>query len=745
MTAQTNKKDGAQDISASKNEQKQNSNEVSNRAKKTKPQEPKKQNRLYQERKTEKKKIIDATIDSSARKSVTRTNQNLEQRAEQETQEQIKNQSKTPPQRRSKGQGRNQSKAQNSTPAQNQTKSQNTGQTQSLIQTQNKKQATNRLQNSNKPKKQSNQNQGQNRGLAKRGASSTTQKAASGKKTGGRRSPKKFEKPVIKTIFLGGLNEIGKNITIFECCGDMFILDCGMAFPDGDMLGVDLVLPDFSFVEENQDKIKGIVLTHGHEDHIGSLPYLLKKCNFPIYGAALTLGLVENKLKEHNLLYRTKLNVVKAGDTVKLGCMEAEFIHVNHSIPDACAIAIHSPAGTVLHTGDFKIDFTPTSGKMIDLPRFAELGQQGILALLAESTNAERPGYTMTEKKVSDSFEKLFQSAEKNRIIIATFASNVSRVQQIIYCAQKHGRKVAFSGRSMLNYFAVATELGYVQAPEGLIIDIDLVKKYPAEQIVIITTGSQGEPMSALSRMAYSDHRKIEVGVGDFIIISANPIPGNEKTVGSVIDELMKLGCEVVYESMYEVHVSGHACQEELKVIHSLTKPQYFIPVHGEQKHLRKHAQLAQSLGMKQKDIFIGDVGNVLELHEDHMKQLASVPAGKVFVDGLGVGDVGSIVLRDRKHLGQDGLIIVVASIDIVDGHVVSGPDIVSRGFVYVRESEELLAEVRRVASSALNNCIDDNVREWNVIKNKIKDDVSRLIFNKTRRSPMILPIIMEV
>lgn len=564
-------------------------------------------------------------------------------------------------------------------------------------------------------------------------------------KNTGRRSRTNVPKPSVRVIFLGGLNEIGKNITVFECNGDMFILDCGMAFPDGDMLGVDLVLPDFTFIEENQDKIKGIVLTHGHEDHIGSLPYLLKNCNFPIYGTALTLGLVGNKLKEHNLLYKTQLNVVKAGDRVKLGCMEAEFIHVNHSIPDATAIAIHTPAGTLVHTGDFKIDCTPTSGTMTDLTRFGELGKEGVLALFAESTNAERPGYTMTEQKVGASFENLFARAEKNRIIIATFASNVNRVQQIINCAQRHGRKVAFSGRSMLNYMAVASELGYLDVPDGVIIDIDLIKKYPAEKLVLVTTGSQGEPMSALSRMAYSDHKKVEVGAGDFIIISANPIPGNEKTVGTVIDELLKLGCEVVYESMYEVHVSGHACQEELKIIHGLTKPKFFIPVHGEQKHLRKHAQLALSMGMESKNIFIGDVGNVLEINENYMKPLAPVQSGKIFVDGLGVGDVGSIVLRDRKHLGQDGLIIVVASLDIVDGHVVSGPDIVSRGFVYVRESEELLDQVRRIAAEVLEDCACENIHEWNVIKNKIKDDVSRHIYGKTRRSPMILPIIMEV
>lgn len=572
----------------------------------------------------------------------------------------------------------------------------------------------------------------------------TVKRYTRGKNTG-RRSKPNVPKPSVRAIFLGGLNEIGKNITVFECNGDMFILDCGMAFPDGDMLGVDLVLPDFTFIEENQDKIKGIVLTHGHEDHIGSLPYLLKNCNFPIYGTALTLGLVGNKLKEHNLLYKTKLNVVKAGDRVKLGCMEAEFIHVNHSIPDATAIAIHTPAGTLVHTGDFKIDCTPTNGTMTDLTRFGELGKEGVLALFAESTNAERPGYTMTEQKVGESFENLFARAEKNRIIIATFASNVNRVQQIINCAQRYGRKVAFSGRSMLNYMAVASELGYLEVPDGVIIDIDLIKKYPAEKVVLVTTGSQGEPMSALSRMAYSDHKKVEVGAGDFIIISANPIPGNEKTVGTVIDELLKLGCEVVYESMYEVHVSGHACQEELKIIHGLTRPKFFIPVHGEQKHLRKHAQLALSMGMESKNIFIGDVGNVLEINDDYMKQLASVQSGKIFVDGLGVGDVGSIVLRDRKHLGQDGLIIVVASLDIVDGHVVSGPDIVSRGFVYVRESEELLDQVRRIAAEVLEDCACENIHEWNVIKNKIKDDVSRHIYGKTRRSPMILPIIMEV
>lgn len=582
--------------------------------------------------------------------------------------------------------------------------------------------------------------------IAKSGKKTMAKGKSKGNRTRGKKPyVKRDNVPTIKIAFLGGLNEIGKNITLFECCGDMFILDCGMAFPDGEMLGVDLVLPDFTYIKENINRIKGIVITHGHEDHIGGLPYLLKDCNIPVYGTPLSMGLVGNKLKEHNLLSSAQLNVANAGDVIKLGCMSVELIHVNHSIPDSVGVAIHSPAGTLVHTGDFKIDCTPASGEMIDLTRFAELGKEGVLALMAESTNAERPGFTKTEAKVQESFEHLFVRAQNQRIIIATFASNVNRIQQIINCAYANGRKVAFSGRSMLNYMQVATDLGYIDIPEGVVIDIDLLNEYTPEQIVLVTTGSQGEPMSALSRMAYSDHRKVAVGKGDFIIISANPIPGNEKMVGNVIDELLKLGCDVVYESMYEVHVSGHACQEELKIIHSLVKPEFFIPVHGEQKHLRKHADLAQSLGMVSDHIFIGDVGNVIELKPGTMKQLPSVASGKVFVDGLGVGDVGSIVLRDRKHLGQDGLIIIVAALDIVDGYVVSGPDIVSRGFVYVRESEELLHEVRRIATEILVEFAEKNVHEWNVIKNKIKDDVSKHIFNKTRRSPMILPIIMEV
>ena len=552
-------------------------------------------------------------------------------------------------------------------------------------------------------------------------------------------------KPPIRIAFLGGLNEIGKNMTVFECEGDMLILDCGMAFPDGDMLGVDMVIPDYTYIEQNRDKIRGVVITHGHEDHIGGIPYLLSKVNVPIYGTPLTVGLIENKLKEHSLSAPAELIKKNASDHVKLGCFDVELIHVNHSIPDAVGVAIHSPAGTIVHTGDFKIDYTPMSGGMIDLSRLAQLGDAGVLALMADSTNASRPGYTPTEQKVADSFDSLFMKARRNRIIIATFASNISRIQQILNCAQKYGRKVAFSGRSMINYMNVARELGYVSVPDNLIIDIDQLKEYPPEKIVLATTGSQGEPMSALSRMAYSDHRKVEVGAGDFIIISANPIPGNERTVGNVVDELLKRGCEVVYESMYEVHVSGHACQEELKLIHSLVKPQYFIPVHGEQKHLRKHVELAMSVGLNRKNIYVGDIGKVVELSENGMKEVDTVTAGKVFVDGLGVGDVGSIVLRDRKHLGQDGLIIIVASLDVYDGHVISGPDIVSRGFVYVRESGDLMDDIRNMALEILEECSRRNIHEWGVIKNRVKDDVAKLIVKQTGRSPMILPILMEV
>lgn len=582
------------------------------------------------------------------------------------------------------------------------------------------------------------------------------EKPARGKKTDGTKQSRKTvsrkgknrqvsQKPSMKVYFLGGLNEIGKNFTLFECGNDMVIVDCGLAFPTDDMLGIDLVLPDFTFAERNADKIRGIVLTHGHEDHIGALPYLLKKINLPIYGTALTLGLVEGKLKEHGLQNKVHLQVTHPGQTVKMGCMSVEFIHVNHSISDAVGFAIHSPAGTVVHTGDFKIDCTPTQGGMIDLGRFAELGKEGVLALMADSTNAERPGYTQTEQKVFASFDNLFKQAEKDRLIIATFASNISRVQQIINCAVKYGRKVALSGRSMLNVMGIAVELGYLEIPDGVLIDIDLINRYPKEQIVLVTTGSQGEPMSALTRMAFADHRKVEVGPGDTIIISARPIPGNEKMVGTVVDELLKRGCSVVYESMYEVHVSGHACQEELKLMQGIVRPKYFIPVHGEQKHLRKHANLALAMGMDRKNIFIGDVGSCVELNENYMKALPPVPAGRVMVDGLGVGDVGSIVLRDRKHLGEDGLIVVVCTIAAGSGKVISGPDVVSRGFVYVRESEPLMEEARKLVYSILESSAENDVHDWGTLKTRIKDGLSRLLYERTRRSPMILPIIMEV
>ena len=564
-----------------------------------------------------------------------------------------------------------------------------------------------------------------------------------------RRSRRRKEggaKPVVRIAFLGGLNEVGKNITLFECNGDMFLLDCGMAFPDDDMLGVDLVLPDFSYVEKNADRIQGIILTHGHEDHIGALPYLLKKVNLPIYGTRLTLGLVEGKLKEHGLLNKVKMHVTNPGESVRFGCITVELIHVNHSIPDAVGVAIHTPAGVIVHTGDFKIDCTPEWGDMIDLGRFAELGNHGVLALMADSTNAERPGSTKTERSIANSFESLFQRAQNKRIIVASFASNISRVQQIIDCAVKYGRKVALSGRSMVNVMTIGVELGYLKVPDGVLIDIDLIKRYPKEQLVLITTGSQGEPMSALSRMAFADHRKVEVGPDDFIIISARPIPGNEKSVGNVIDELMKRGCEVEYGSMYEVHVSGHACQEELKLMQGIVKPKYFIPVHGEQKMLQQHAKLAYAMGKRTQDVCIADIGDVIELSEDHMKRLpGAVPAGNVLVDGLGVGDVGSIVLRDRKHLAEDGLIVVVSTISSEDGHVVSGPDVVSRGFVYVRESETLIDDAKDLVYSVLEHCAENGIHDWGTLKTSIKDSLSRLLYDRTRRSPMILPIIMEV
>jgi ribonuclease J len=541
------------------------------------------------------------------------------------------------------------------------------------------------------------------------------------------------------------LGEVGKNLFIYECEGDAFILDCGLAFPDEGMPGVDLVIPDFSYLYEIKDRLRGVVVTHGHEDHIGALPYLLKQVNLPIHSAKLTIGLIEGKLKEHNLLDKVKLNVIAPGDVVKMGCMSVEFINVNHSIPDACAMAIRTPVGTVIHTGDFKIDFTPIDGEAIDLARFGELGGEGVLALFSESTNAERPGSTPSERTVGDSFDKLFAAAAKKRIIVASFASNVHRVQQIVDAAVKYKRKVAVSGRSMENVVSKAMELGYLTIPSGVLVDIDTVSRSPADKIVIITTGSQGEPMSALTRMAMGDHRKVTVTQNDYIIISATPIPGNEKLVTRVVNELLKLGADVIYERMYDVHVSGHACQDELKMMMAMTRPRFFIPIHGEYKHLKRHSELAKSMGIPEANIFIGENGRILETDGETMRWTGSVQAGNVLVDGLGVGDVGSIVLRDRKHLSQDGLIIVVAAIERETGKLVAGPDIVSRGFVYVRESEDMMGRARQIAKDSIQKCMSNNSREWGVIKQRVKDDVGEYLWQMTKRNPMILPIVQEV
>ncbi len=551
--------------------------------------------------------------------------------------------------------------------------------------------------------------------------------------------------PPLKIIPLGGLDEIGKNLYLYECCNDMFIVDCGLAFPDDDMLGIDLVIPDFSYIIKNKDKLRGVVLTHGHEDHIGSLAYLLKQVNVPVYGTRLTLGLVEGKLKEHNILGQCKLNVVQPRQTVKMGCMAVEFIRVNHSIPDSCGFAIFTPAGIVIHTGDFKVDYTPIEGGIIDLARFGELGNRGVLALLSESTNAERPGYTMSERRVGATFRNFFSQADGKRIIVATFSSNIHRIQQIIDNAEITGRKVAVSGRSMINVLNTAIELNYIRVPKGILVDIDKIGKIPPEELVIITTGSQGEPMSALSRMANNEHRQVTITPQDLIIISANPIPGNEKLVGRVVNELMKAGAKVIYEAMYDVHVSGHACQEELKMMISLTRPKFFIPIHGEFKHMLKHAELAKQLHIPDENIFIAGNGSVIETDGIEMKISGQVTAGRVLIDGLGVGDVGSVVLRDRKHLAQDGLIIVVAAVEKSTGKIMSGPDIVSRGFVYVRESEELMDEARERAASVMKKALSPNMREWSGLKADVKDALSGFIFSKTGRSPMILPIIMEV
>ena len=577
-----------------------------------------------------------------------------------------------------------------------------------------------------------------------------TAKKPTSKKQGSNATKKRNTAPntpalPVKIIPLGGLGEIGKNITLYEYDGDMLLVDCGMTFPDEDTPGVDSVIPDFTYVLENKDKIKGLVVTHGHEDHIGAIPYLLKQFNVPIYATRLTIGLIAGKLKEHKLLGDAKLNEVADGKTVSLGKFSVEFIHVNHSIPDAVAFAISCGAGTVVHMGDFKIDTTPIDDKVIDLARFAELGKKGVLALLSDSTNAERPGFTSSERLGGESLSNLFKKAEGHRIIVATFSSNIHRIQQIIDEAARCKRKVAVSGKSMLNVVNVATELGYLNVPKGILVEIEAIKNYSPRELVVITTGSQGEPMSALTRMATNEHRQVEIAPGDMIIISATPIPGNEKLVGRVVNELMKRGANVVYEKMYDVHVSGHACQEEQKLIISIVKPRYFIPVHGEQKHLYKHAQLAYAMGIDYKNVIIGANGSAFELSNAGVKCTETVQAGRVLVDGLGVGDVGSIVLRDRKHLAEDGIIVVTVAIDSFTREVVSGPEIVSRGFVYVKESDELMHALDNVVCNALENCYVLGVKDWNTIKTRIKDSVSKFLYNKTHRSPMVLPIILEI
>jgi len=548
----------------------------------------------------------------------------------------------------------------------------------------------------------------------------------------------------LKIIPLGGLNEIGKNMTVYEYGSDMIVVDAGMGFPDDDMYGIDVVIPDFTYLIKNRDRIRGIFITHGHEDHIGSLPYLLREINVPVYATRMTAGLIKLKLEEHHLLSRTKLITCEAGESVRAGRFTVEFIHVNHSIADAVAFAIHTPLGVCVHTGDFKIDPTPVSGDMIDLARLGQLGKEGVLAFLCDSTNVERSGFTKSERSVGASFDALFRGCEE-RIIVATFASNVDRIQQIISVAAKYGRKVAITGRSMENAIKVSTELGYMNIPAGVMVDINQIKGLPKNKVCIITTGSQGESLSAMTRMAFNTHRQVEIQAGDRVIFSASAIPGNENAIGNVVNELYRKGAEVVNERTGELHVSGHACADELKIIHALLKPRFFIPVHGEQRMLKTHAKLAQDMGMDPRDIVIADIGKVIEVSRDSVRMVGTVPAGRVFVDGYGVGDVGAVVLRDRKHLAEDGMIVVVASVSSEDGGLLSGPDIITRGFVYVKESEGLMEELKMVALDAMEKSIRSNGRDWAAVKGDMKGDLTDYLFKKTRRNPMILPVIMEV
>ena len=592
-------------------------------------------------------------------------------------------------------------------------------------------------------------NKGSNKGKNKEINKETNKEAKTTRKPRVNKTNKKndsiFKKSKLKIIPLGGLHEIGKNITVFEYENEIIVVDCGLSFPEDDMLGIDLVIPDITYLEKNVDKIKGLIITHGHEDHIGAVPYLLKKINIPIYATRLTAGLIRNKLEEHKLLRSTKLNEVVQGQTIELGKnFKVEFIRSSHSIPDSVMLAITTPAGTVLHTGDFKVDYTPIDGKIMDFGRIAELGKEGILALMSDSTNAERKGFTMSERSVGEVFDKLFLHCTK-RIVVATFASNVHRVQQIVNAAVKYDRKIAVCGRSMINMIETARELGYIECPENIFIDIDMISNYPDERLVIITTGSQGEPMSALTRMAAGDHRKVKITPNDLVIISATPIPGNEKFVSKVIDDLMQIGAEVVYSSLEAIHVSGHACQEEQKLILALAKPKYFIPVHGEYRQLIAHSETAQSMGVEKDNIIMMSNGRILEINDEGAEFTSSVQSGRVLVDGLGVGDVGNIVLRDRQHLSQDGLIVIVLTMDSSTGEVVAGPDVISRGFVYVKESENLMDDVKSVVRHEIKKCEERGIRDWATIKSAARENLRDYIFMKTKRNPMIIPIIMEV
>lgn len=574
-----------------------------------------------------------------------------------------------------------------------------------------------------------------------------TREAARSRSDGRQKRPaqKSRKKGKVRVAMLGGLGEIGKNIAVIESGNDIIVVDCGLGFPDDDMLGVDLVIPDVSYLEKNEEKVRGIFITHGHEDHIGALPYVLRNLHVPVYATRLTLGILERKLSEFRYDIPPVLNCVEAGDTVKAGAFSVEFIRVNHSIADACALAIHTPAGVIIHSGDFKLDLTPVESQMMDITRLGELGNEGVMLLMCESTNAERPGFTPSERKVGGTLDEIFLKNKDSRIVIATFSSNVHRVQQIISHSEKFGRKVAITGRSMVNIVGVATELGYMTVSDGVLIDIADVKKYPPEQVTVITTGSQGEPMSALYRMAFGDHSKISLGERDLVVISASAIPGNEKMVDRIINELLSHGVTVWRNAMLEIHVSGHACQEELKLMHALTKPKYFMPIHGEYKHMIAHKELAEYMGMPASDIFVSEIGKVLEIDEKGARWNGTIPSGKIMVDGSGVGDVGNIVLRDRRHLSQDGLIVVVATVDIDQRVIVSGPDIVSRGFVYVREAEEMMEEVREISRTALDDCLWNGETEWNQMKTSVKDSVSKFLFQRTKRRPMILPVIMNV